>query len=190
MNLFHKLLNLIYPPRCMFCHSFLKGKEQGMCSSCRASLPVLAERDRVQSLAGVSACSSLFRYEGNVRQSLHRYKFSGLSYYGSEFAAMMAVYMTDSELACDIVTWVPLSRARMRSRGYDQAGLIAAYGLLDATFKAYRAQQEPDIDVITMQDIRKDAVEKQLPEIMEKCPGEGYILWKDDFKTIFVPSSV
>lgn len=63
-----------------------------------------------------------------------------------------------------------------------QAGLIAAYGLLDATFKAYRAQQEPDIDVITMRDIRKDAVENQLPEIMEKCPGEGYILWKDDFR--------
>ena len=126
MGVFQNLLDLLYPPRCIFCHCFLGKNEKAVCHSCTESLPLLTEKDRVQALAGIPQCTSLFRYEGNVRQALLRYKFRGLSFYSREFASLMAENMTDEELTCDIITWVPLSRKRKRSRGYDQAGLLAA----------------------------------------------------------------
>ena len=38
---------------------------------------------------------------------------------------MLAQWLERDEYDCDIITWVPLSRKRKRSRGYDQAKLIA-----------------------------------------------------------------
>ena len=125
MKFFQILLDLIYPPRCMFCHQFLAKGEKAVCRSCRGSLKVLEERERIQTLQGLALCTSLLRYEGSVRDAILRYKFHALSFYSKEFASMMAEYMTESELACDLITWVPLSRKRKRSRGYDQAGLLA-----------------------------------------------------------------
>ena len=106
MGVFQKLLDLVYPPRCMFCHSFLRRGEKDICHSCRESLPVLEKKDRNTSLKGISNCISLFRYEGNVRQAILRYKFHGLSFYSREFAALLTENLTEDELACDEITWV------------------------------------------------------------------------------------
>ena len=125
MKFVRLLLDLIYPPRCMFCHGFLRRDEKAICQSCRENLPVLEEKNRGISLKGIPRCTSLFRYEGNVRQAILRYKFHGLSFYNREFAALMTENLTDEELACDEVTWVPLSRKRKRTRSYDQAQLLA-----------------------------------------------------------------
>ena len=125
MKLFQTLLDLLYPPRCMFCHQYLPRGEKAVCCSCRETLKVLEARERMQTLPGLALCTSLFRYEGRVRDAILRYKFHALSFYSREFASMMAENMTESELACDLITWVPLSRKRKRSRGYDQAGLLA-----------------------------------------------------------------
>ena len=125
MKLIQNLLDLIYPPRCMFCHSFLRRDEKAICRSCREHLPLLDEKNRQISLKGIPACSSLFRYEGDARQAILRYKFHGLSFYSREFASLMAENLTSEELSCDVITWVPLSKKRKRTRGYDQAQLLA-----------------------------------------------------------------
>ena len=125
MKLFRELLDLLYPPRCMLCHCFLAKNENNICRSCRVSLPLLEEKDRGIVLKGIPRCTSLFHYEGDIRQAILRYKFHGLSFYSHEFAALMADNLSDEELACDEITWVPLSRERKRTRGYDQAQLIA-----------------------------------------------------------------
>ena len=125
MKLVRLLLDLIYPPRCMFCHGFLRRDEKAICHFCRENLPVLEEKNRSISLKEIPRCTSLFCYEGNVRQAILRYKFHGLSFYSREFAALMTGNLTDEELACDEITWVPLSRKRKRTRGYDQAQLLA-----------------------------------------------------------------
>lgn len=125
MKLFQDMLDLIYPPRCMFCHCFLKRNERTVCRSCREHLPLLDEKDRQISLKEIPVCSSLFRYEGDVREAILRYKFHGLSFYSREFASLMAENLTKEELSCDVITWVPLSKKRKRARGYDQARLLA-----------------------------------------------------------------
>ena len=37
----------------------------------------------------------------------------------------MAKCIDENQISCDIITWVPLSRKRLRQRGYDQARLLA-----------------------------------------------------------------
>lgn len=133
MKLVQILLDLIYPPRCMFCHNFLSRGEKAVCRYCRENLPVLEVKNRSIVLRGIPRCTALFRYEGDVRQAILRYKFHGLSFYGREFAAMLAEYLTDEELSCDEISWVPLSKRRKRTRGYDQAQLLAE--ALAATIK-------------------------------------------------------
>ena len=125
MSFLSSLLDLLYPPKCMFCHRLLNKGEKNICFSCAASLPVLEEAERRQSFGGVSNCSSLFSYEGNVRESLLRYKFHGMQAYGAEYARLISSFLEKDELSCDIISWVPLSRKRLRKRGYDQARLLA-----------------------------------------------------------------
>lgn len=121
------LLDLFYPPRCIWCHRFLNDEEkrEGVCCSCSTSLPVLIRGERCRQLPEAEICTSLLQYKGEVRQSILRYKFRGLSFYSSFYADLMADVLDREEYACDVITWVPLSRKRLRKRGYDQAKLLA-----------------------------------------------------------------
>lgn len=33
------LLDLLYPPRCAFCHDFLETSREGICAHCKTGLP-------------------------------------------------------------------------------------------------------------------------------------------------------
>ncbi len=124
MKLTEKLLWLMYPPRCPFCHRFLDGA-MAICPQCEVRLPYIPEGmlDRVS--GNVDAYYSVLMYKGNVRESIHRYKFGGLSLYAGIYAPLMCQCADENELDADIITWVPLSAQRKRKRGYDQAKLLA-----------------------------------------------------------------
>lgn len=124
MKWIDKLLWLMYPPRCPFCHRFLDN-EITICPQCEARLPYTASGalDRVS--GNVDAYYSALLYKGIVRESIHRYKFGGLSLYADIYAPLMWQCADENELDADLVTWVPLSAQRKRKRGYDQAMLLA-----------------------------------------------------------------
>ena len=126
-TLLNRVLDLFYPPRCIWCHCFLNGMEKRdrVCRTCKTSLPVFKREERFQVLPELNSCVSLLGYTGKVRQSILRYKFGGLSFYSSIYTDLMVSVLEQGECACDIVTWVPLSRKRLRRRGYDQAKLLA-----------------------------------------------------------------
>lgn len=125
MRFFSYLLDLLFPPKCMFCHEIMASSERRICSRCASELPILPEKEQRQSFNHVSRCSSLFYYEGFVRDSLLRYKFGGLQFYAAEYARLIAEKIPRESLQCDLISYVPLSRKRLRRRGYDQARLIA-----------------------------------------------------------------
>ena len=119
------LLDLLYPPRCAFCHDFLETSREGVCAHCRTGLP-FAQNGGRQHFPFIPACVSPLNYEGNVRESLLRYKFGGATGYAKVYGRLVAeTVRTELPGAYDIVTWVPLSRKRLRERGYDQARLLA-----------------------------------------------------------------
>lgn len=121
------LLDLLYPPRCVWCHRYLNSveKRERVCARCKKDLPLLDKEEREQSFPGLDSCTSLLEYDGDVRQSILRYKFQGLSFYSSVYTELMSSVLDADEYACDVITWVPLSRKRLRTRGYDQAKLLA-----------------------------------------------------------------
>ena len=118
------LLELIYPEKCTFCHQRLHGKTRYICEDCVRNLPY-TNLDASQAFYDVSRCYSLLYYENEVKESLHRYKFYGLELYAPIYAGMMNASFRIDLMGIDLISWVPLHRTRKRSRGYDQAELIA-----------------------------------------------------------------
>ena len=80
-----------------------------------------------------TVCVSPLYYADSVRDSIRRYKFKGQSEYAKIYGKLMAESISGNLAGrYDLITWVPLSRKRLKSRGYDQAMLLcmaAALGL-------------------------------------------------------------
>ncbi len=120
------ILDLLYPPRCPFCEALLLRNEQGICAKCQEKLPWIVGKNAEQKFEFVSMCVSPLLYQEEVRKSIHRYKFSGLSGYADSYGRLVAQCVEDHlQNRFDVVTWVPISSKRKRIRGYDQAKILA-----------------------------------------------------------------
>lgn len=124
LRLIDRFLNLIYPPKCIFCRRLLAESEKGICRSCSLSLPPDESPERKSKF--FESCTACYEYSGVVRGSLLRYKFNGASHYSELYGKLLAVRLFEHGIEdFDLVTWVPVSRRRKRRRGYDQAELLA-----------------------------------------------------------------
>ena len=124
MHLFDRLLDLLYPPKCIFCRSLLERPEKGICRKCSLSLPPDEAPERKSKF--FDSCTACYEYSGVVRESVLRYKFKGASHYAEVYGKLLAVRLFENGLEnYDLVTWVPVSKQRKRRRGYDQAELLA-----------------------------------------------------------------
>ena len=120
-----KLLDLLYPPRCAFCHAFVPNGKILVCEECRRDLPFTTDHGR-QKAPFVSACVAPFYYEKDVRESLHRFKFGGCTGYAKAYAPDVADCIRETFGSdFDVLSYVPISRKRMHRRGYDQSALLA-----------------------------------------------------------------
>lgn len=123
-RLFRWILDLFYPPKCVFCRRLLQEGETDICSPCRLELPIF--QGPVQTSMYVSDFTAALYYEGSVRDSLHRYKFSGMRQYAQAYGTLLAASVAGKlKGPFDLVTWCPLSEKRRRKRGYDQSELLA-----------------------------------------------------------------
>lgn len=119
-----RLLDLLYPPKCAFCRRLVTDGRM-LCPACEKQLPAPEKEMQSRKISGLAVCLSPLYYTGDVRQSLHRYKFRGATAYYRIYAELMADCLRENGVTADLVTWVPLSRKRLRKRGYDQARLLA-----------------------------------------------------------------
>ena len=121
--LFSKLLDLLYLPKCVFCRRLLRPEEHDVCARCAHELePIPAPLRRGQFY---TECYAVYPYEGVVAESLRRFKFSGQSQYAASFGRMLAPLLRTAPF--EVLTWVPVSAKRRRSRGYDQTELLAPW---------------------------------------------------------------
>lgn len=124
MKLLSQFLDLLFPPKCPFCGKILDAP--GICPACRAALPWVPDGETVRELPGGVRCAAPLWYGGLAREGLLRFKFQGHSAAArtlGELIAQCAAEHFGGEF--DTVTWVPVSRKRLRQRGYDQAELLA-----------------------------------------------------------------
>lgn len=121
------VLDLLFPPKCPFCHRLLAKGEVGFCAKCQAELPWALGKQGEQKPEFTAGCVSPLYYREGVRQAVHRFKFYGRAEYAKVFAPLMAQSVRDNwpEENFDLVTAVPLHWRRRRARGYDQAQLLA-----------------------------------------------------------------
>jgi competence protein ComFC len=127
------LLDALFPKRCAGCGS----GSWPFCSACRALLVVLrppwcvrcgapsvrdADGCRHCPPVPISSARAPFLFDGPVRRAVHRLKFAGWRPVADALGGAMAEVL---EADVDVVTWVPLSRRRRASRGYDQARALA-----------------------------------------------------------------
>lgn len=131
MGFFSGLLDLLFPPRCAFCRKLLNRGESGICSTCIDALPRTSGGGK-QTGDFFSACVAPLYYEGDVRESIHRFKFKEATGYAKIYGKLMAECIKENLSGeYDLITWVPLSEKRLKKRGYDQAMLLAMAAALE-----------------------------------------------------------
>lgn len=125
-GIWEELLRLVYPPKCVFCGTLLEREEQDACKACLAELPWTDESSAVRTGRAFSRCVSPFFLTGKVHQALVDYKYHQRESYGVCFGRWMGACARRCRSdPFDLVTWVPVSRKRLRERGFDQCRLLA-----------------------------------------------------------------
>lgn len=107
------LLDLLAPPRCAACDAVLEAGACGFCDACT----VLLEPDPLR----VGA----FLYGGPLADAIRRFKYGAQPELSRPLGALLADAAIARGDAADLVVPVPLHRARLAHRGYDQAALLA-----------------------------------------------------------------
>lgn len=147
MNLFRiisaNVLSFFFPDPCAVCGK-PAGRNRYVCDRCK-EVPIYIGRNSVCSVClspvseGESLCGKCIlkppkyerlicavSYDGEIKRSLHRYKFRGRSDLHSAFSKLLIERLAqDGAASFDAVVPVPLSKKRFRERGYNQSALIA-----------------------------------------------------------------
>ena len=143
MGFLSSLLDLLFPPKCVFCGKVHAHPDDTWCSRCTESLPFTLNSGKQTGLH-YDYCISPFYYTGNVRKSILRFKFKGATAYADAYGKVLAdCIREDSDLKYDVISWVPLSDKRERSRGYDQAMLLALATALQLDDVAIETLKKP-----------------------------------------------
>lgn len=124
MKLWYRILNLLYPPRCVLCRRLLKKEETDLCTDCRMEAPFFPDTKR--KLQFLDSFAAVWYYESSVRGSLLRFKFRGARGYAVSYGKLLAMrLMQQYPEGFEVLTWIPVSRLRKLRRGYDQVELLA-----------------------------------------------------------------
>ena len=145
-NLIKLLPDILFPLRCPICDEILPFGGNRICDSCKASLPYVGEDYclkcgrplKLRSEEYCPACRrcthsfdsgrSLFVYNDALRHSLALFKYKNRREYAGFYAGeLYKVFNRHIRMRNpDALIPVPVSKARLKRRGYNQAGLLAA----------------------------------------------------------------
>jgi len=128
-ELFAGLLELVLPRLCARCHRGVPAG-RGLCATCASALPVVGENE--PSPPGLDGCFAAVRYEGEVLDWIHRFKYPAAGLAGLDPAAACAVHWlartaASRASACgvELLVPVPLHPRRLRSRGFNPAAALS-----------------------------------------------------------------
>jgi ComF family protein len=143
---FNALLDVILPPICHICHSFIPDAGRlHICPSCQDHLPLVSSP--LCSLCGIpfagtgnnhrcgaclthpphfDAARAGFLYEGAIRDLIHSFKYNQRTQlrYPLALLAMEGVNRVVTDHKPHLIVPVPLHRSRLRQRGFNQAVLL------------------------------------------------------------------
>lgn len=153
-------LDLLFPPRCAFCGALLEASGD-ICPACEKALPFRpADKALRQIGAGRYPCAVALYYDGPAALGIRALKFGKKSWRARVFARYVAQTAAE-ELGgqFDAVTFVPVSRRRNFSRGFDQARLLA-----EETARIWGVRAEP-----TLRKVRHNRAQSSLADPEERA---------------------
>ena len=118
-----RVLEWLFPRKCVLCRKILPKEETDLCRACRVEQPEYPFGKK--KVPHIDALTAVWMYEGDVRKSIHRYKFNGARHYADVYGRLLAMRILRDLPEAEVITWVPVSRKRKRERGYDQVELLA-----------------------------------------------------------------
>ena len=120
----HLIHDLLFPNKCVLCRKLLTKDETDLCHCCRSEISEHPKPKRA--IPFLESWTALWYYEGNVRSSLLRYKFSNQRSYAAVYGRLLAMkLLREHPEGFDVLTWIPISPLRKLRRGYDQCELLA-----------------------------------------------------------------
>ena len=136
------LIDLIFPRTCLVCGELLSPQEKDFCINCLSTLPKI-EKIRLDDIeksfwgkVEIERATSFMYYHKNspYNNLIHRLKYKNRPDTGDRLAFLAAKEIAESGFFDDIdaIVPLPLSKRKMRQRGYNQCDYIAK-GLSRAT---------------------------------------------------------
>lgn len=117
------MFRLIFPPKCTLCQRLLSRQETDFCHSCRENTEKFTKAK--SNIPFIAYWTALWYYKGDVRKSVHRFKFGYRRRYAEVFGRHLAMKLSGSlSEDTDVLSWVPVSPLRKLKRGYDQSELL------------------------------------------------------------------
>ena len=137
------IIRCVYPRRCVFCDEILEIDDKNyVCEKCSSETEWIS--GKVCEKCGMpinyfgmcirckktkrhfDTAYSVYRYEGKVRRSIHRLKYNKRGSYARFYGKEMAHFADLENIPyVDYVVPVPISKSRLRKRGYNQCELLA-----------------------------------------------------------------
>ena len=138
ISFWHRLLDLISPRVCVVCGRRLSATEEVLCNKCNFHLPRTGfsnnpyENEMAKLFWGqipVERAAALFHYESHAETAniIYQLKYKDHPEIGPLMGRMMAAELQKEEFfdGIDVIVPVPLTRERLRQRGYNQSEEIA-----------------------------------------------------------------
>jgi len=126
MRLLQIINHLLFPEKCVLCGKLLDGGETDLCRTCRTDAPVFPGGRSKRTF--LDSWNAVWYYEDNPRNSLLRYKFGGRRGYAKVYGQLLAMkLLQEHPEGFDVLTWIPVSRLRKLTRGFDQVELLAQH---------------------------------------------------------------
>ena len=122
------ILDIFFPKRCVFCGRKLDTEYKiCLCNDCskKAYIKYVSHRQFEKKFFEKIVCTMY--YKGIARKRFLKFKFSNLKFYKDTYATMVYEKIkNDSDyMTSYCITSVPLSKERLKMRGYNQSGIIA-----------------------------------------------------------------
>lgn len=142
-----KLLDWLYPERCVFCDCLLEKREKYLCSSCRKHIPEPIQEPRCKKCSkpleseereycydcteyqqSYDRGLAVFTYRDPMKAALMRFKFHGRREYGDFLGKLLCIYGKTfiQQIKPQVIIPVPVHRKKKNRRGYNQAEILAA----------------------------------------------------------------
>lgn len=154
MNVLKSLMDLVFPPRCLICQTFLQdhpashsGRELAFCNACfqdfkeiQSPICLLCGRPFSDGIAADRVCEDCLRkrpsfdmarapylYDGPLMTAIQELKYAHRSHLADSLGSLLASFAQTwiGESKGSLLMPVPLHPRRLRSRGFNQSLLLA-----------------------------------------------------------------